>query len=292
MSIVHAPHQGTATARATSQLELVSLGGYRFHLPVGVHRARVTLRVPGVAGECVTTPHGSSSFVLDPHHPSGLAGFLSALDARDLWTAGHRTSIECELIVRVDGLVKASYPVTVQPPVAPYSGDLGPDSAGCLGDDKPTRYVGTGEAPFVGRILHKPIAGMRFYKYGGKFTVRVDERGFDCITFVGSVFGAQSHMDAKGDKLAAHLKAASVKHVPDQSHPATVMHYFKHHAGAKDETYLLWSGGHIVLVHLGSVHEFNVRPKNGYNVTDVEAWLGNPHRAHKRFCLRRDPQLA
>lgn len=263
-------------------------GGYRFDTSWRLGREELWIRVQGHGNEVPLQRRSATRCVFGPTAFEGLELFLEALAPFELWSTATRKTVTCEVVVRSGGTPE-TVPVEVPTPVAPYIGELGAAHLEDLGGSEPTRYVGTGAAPFIGRMLHRPIAGMRFFKYGGLFTTDVNERGFDCISFTGSAFGAQSHMDRTGLELADHLGAAPVPEVPDNSVSGLVHNYF-YNMGDRG-TYLLWSGGHIVVVHGGSVHEFNVKPRNGYNVTRALDWLSAPAKRNTRFSLRRDPRV-
>jgi hypothetical protein len=214
-----------------------------------------------------------------------LPSFLQELKFYNLW----EKTLGCKIVVGANPKTRTDLDVELKTPVAPYQGGIGPENAAVLGDSAPLRYVGTGKAPYIGRMLHPPIAGMRFFKYGGHLTADVTERGFDCITYVGSLFGAQSHMEKTGKELAEHLAAKPVPGIPDSAEAKVVEKYFDNAGSGR--TYLLWSGGHVVTVIDRTVHEFTPTATGGYRATPVVAWLREGTHANLHFTLRTDPQV-
>jgi hypothetical protein len=63
----------------------------------------------------------------------------------------------------------------------------------------------------------------------------------------------------------------------DNADPADVKEFFKTHLSGY---FLLWSGGHIVIVANGTVHEFKASTPSGYATTPVDKWL-EPYKTKK-----------
>jgi hypothetical protein len=76
--------------------------------------------------------------------------------------------------------------------------------------------------------------------------------------------------------------AATVK--LEQADPAHVKEFF---AGPSAGYYLMWSGGHIVIVADGEVHEFKASAPSGYATTAVTKWL-EPYKT-KKLTVRKLP---
>ncbi len=277
-----------------AKCEIVDIrdGGYRFftswELPAGVAGR---LHVGTDSGYFPLKRLSKWALGLGPSESIGLSTFLSYLRSRSLWRTAARKSVSCKLAVGANPKTEQTVKLELVPPVAPYVGMLGAENVRAIGSNAPIKYVGTGKQPFIGRYFHTRIDRMYFFKYGvrgGRFVTELQYRGFDCITFAGSVFGAQSHMDAKGDKLANHLNAKAVAGIPDDSEPAVIFNYFKK-AGQGTGTFLLWSGGHVVIVYKKTAHEF--APGVGYAATPVLDWLAASKRNRLKFCLRSNPQI-
>jgi hypothetical protein len=63
-----------------------------------------------------------------------------------------------------------------------------------------------------------------------------------------------------------------------------VKEYF---AGASNGYFLMWSGGHVVIVANGEVHEFKASVPSGYCRTEVAKWLA-PYKT-KKLTVRQLP---
>jgi hypothetical protein len=279
----------------TARCEVVPIpkGGYHFFPPWEVTSGSTArLHVGNETGYVPLRYHTKWSFQFGPSPDAGLHTFLAYLRSRSLWRTATRTSITCRIVVGANPRTEQAATIELVPPVAPYMGSLGTAGLSALGSNEPIRYVGTGKGEFIGRFLHKPIDSMYFFKHGGKLETDPAKRGFDCITYVGSVFGAQSQMTTSGE-LAKHLQTQAVDGVPNDSPPATIYRYFSS-TGSKKEAYLLWSGGHIVIVHENMVHEFQAPPPYGqgkYVMTPVLGWLSETKRNSKKFNLAKGPRM-
>jgi hypothetical protein len=193
-------------------------------------------------------------------------------------------------------------------PVLPHNGTLLPLDE--TNNGPKLKYLGDSEhGPFYGRMLEVFEPGLLLFKYGGVLETNPQMRGFDCITYCGTVCGAStSHMYEASD-LAKNLGAQEVEfeieeHVPTpQTHghgtagnakgaaaqkvekkkvklenakPAVVKKFFETDRPGR---YIMWSGGHVVLVQNNTVHEFALS-KKGYSATDVKTWLQPYHETH------------
>jgi hypothetical protein len=203
-----------------------------------------------------------------------LPDLLKIIDRLDLWGR----SVECRLYVaRNARVISQSGPQLLSCPVRPY--------AGCLGKDLLKREnVGSFTYPGVGdgRYFHvTPIDGKYYFSYKNKFETANQMRGFDCITYVGTVFGANASdkvamkdgtecgcMAGYGTQLANYLGATAVD--MEMKKEAEIKAFFaKNNMG----TYIMWKEGHTVLVVDSVVHEFTNRAPKGYHETSVAAWL-------------------
>ena len=133
-------------------------------------------------------------------------------------------------------------------------------------------YTATGE----GRLLHTPLDGKYYFKYGGKFEVAGNRRGFDCTTYVGSVYNLQSGMDYNGEKVATAMWATSCG-MEDKT-GNEVKEFFKRHTSGN---YVMWwfdagsGAGHVFGVIKGKYHEFtSAHPHqptpNGYKTGNIQ----------------------
>lgn len=286
-----------AVARAVPakcQVAKISEGGYFFYPPWEIpHGAKGRLHVGRDTHFFPLKRRTKWTFEFGPSASIGLSTFLSYLYSHSLWRTATRKSIACHIVLGDNAKTAQSAKLELVPPVAPYTGKLGTINLKALGTNAPIQYVGTGAHPFIGRMLHKPIDSRYFFKYAGRLETDLTKRGFDCITYVGSVFGAQSHMDKKGKELAEHLGATAVAGVPDDSAPATVYKHFAK-SGEGDGTYVLWSGGHTVIVHDKTVHEFQAPAPRGegkYVSTPVLEWLAEGKRNKYKYGLRKSPKM-
>ena len=79
-------------------------------------------------------------------------------------------------------------------------------------------------------------------------------------------------------------KDNTVKVKLEAADPAHVKGFF---SSAAAGSYLLWSGGHIVLVVDGTVYEFKASAPSGYCSTPVATWL-EPYKT-KKLTVRKLP---
>jgi hypothetical protein len=246
-----------------------------------------------------------------------LPDLLKLIEKRNAW--GQALAIK--LFVALNGtVVSESVAQNLSCPVKPHNGKMLPlDQT----NNGPTlTYQGdSATGPFYGRMFHK-IEGFEgyFFKYAGNFETSNDHRGFDCITYAGTTCGAPVTSMAAAADLGAALGASKCtleKPAPPPAPPkgpptaamgapavastaaaatpgaakieleSTAPQNIKDYL-AKDSTgyYLLWSGGHVVIVADGSVHEF-AYSKKGYATTPVETWL-EPYK-NTKLTLRKLP---
>ena len=223
--------------------------------------------------------------------------------------------------VSLDGtVISESTPQNLPCPVQYHNGKMLPLDETNNGA-KLTYQGDSEEGPFYGRMLHK-IDGMDgyFFKYAGQFETDTSHRGFDCITYAGTTCGAPvTSMGVTADMAAAvnatkctlekpapppptpkgaatppktAPAAASAAATPapatikvelENTEPQNVKDFF---AKSSDGYYLLWSGGHVVVVANGTVHEFALS-KKGYFTSSVETWL-DPYK-NMKLTLRKLP---
>jgi len=192
-----------------------------------------------------------------------LQAVLEAIAALGAWG----TSIPCFLTVRRNGqVVHASNAVSLPCPVRPWKGPLAPSLG--AGDDGP-------HFPYLidGRFFPGyAVRGRHYFVYGGQLETDNTKRGFNCITFAGSVLGVDPGsraMSQTGLELASYLCAVPVglEGVSD----VEVKAYLSTPPGNRG-LYLVWRpdpDGHVILVEDGIVHEFNIIEPQGYRTKPV-----------------------
>jgi hypothetical protein len=203
---------------------------------------------------------------------ANLPAFLSLIGKKKWWG----TQGTCKLIAKRGTAVIAESNLVAFPcPVRPYVGRLTPALG--RGDSGPAlKYTGTPPKYPDGRVLFMPpIDGCYYFAYGGRFETDDSKRGFNCITYVGAVFGVDVNsgaMSGYGTQLVNHCGwencGCENKTLPE------VKAFF---AATPTGTYFLWSEHHIVVVVNGSVHEFRER-LGRYNVQPVSQWQHSDHR--------------
>jgi len=191
-----------------------------------------------------------------------LPNLLEIIGKNKLWG----TPVRCQLILKQNALtVTESNIESFDAPVQPYAGTLKP-GLGCPDGGPTLSYTGIA----TGRMLYQPaIGGKYFFSFGGKFETSNAQRGLNCITYVGAVFGvdpASGALGSYGTQLADHINATQCD--MENKKEAEIKDFFK----VEDTgTYIMWSSSHVVLVVDGTVHEF-CESKNGYSKTPVEDW--------------------
>jgi len=231
---------------------------------------------------------------------ANLGELLSAVDKLGMWGL----PVPCRLQLRYKGaVITTSAPQTLQAPVPPHNGKLLPLDE--TNNGPRLTYQGDPAAKdFHGRMLVQvPGYAKYLFVYGGKFETHSGYRGFDCITYAGTACGASNMHMADSDDLAGSLgatritiehkdkdkdkssgKDTSVKVELEDTDPAYVKEFF---AASTTGYFLMWSGGHIVLVVDGEVHEFKASAPSGYAHTPVAKWL-EPYKT-KKLTVRRLP---
>jgi hypothetical protein len=213
---------------------------------------------------------------------------LRILDNMNLWGI----PVQCRVQVRYRGaVITTSNSKPLQAPVVPHNGKMLPLDQENNGAK--LTYQGDPEAKdFHGRMFAE-VPGFRknLFVYGGMFETRNEFRGFDCITYAGTACGAStSHMAASAD-LAESLQSSPVtvthKKIDPKSGKQTTVnvqlekadpsHVKAFFAAKPDGYFLMWSGGHIVIVANGWVHEFKHSAPSGYAQTNVTNWLEPYH---------------
>lgn len=227
-----------------------------------------------------------------------LVELLSIIEKLDLWSA----PVQCRVQLRYRGtVISTSLPQMLHAPVRPHNGQMLPLDEATNGAK--LTYQGNPEAKdFHGRMfVQVPGYDKYLFIYAGKFETQNEFRGFDCITYVGTACGASNMHMADSNDLAASLGATvvSVLHRSkdpksgkettatvslEDADPSYVKEFF---AGPSGGYFLMWSGGHIVLVADGTVHEFKASAPAGYTCTPVSKWL-EPYKT-KKLTVRRLP---
>ncbi|MCK6433533.1 MAG: peptidoglycan-binding protein [Burkholderiaceae bacterium] len=228
-----------------------------------------------------------------------LGELLSLFDRQHLWA----TTVQVWAQVRLRGqIITRSAPQFLTTPVQPHNGVLLPldqDSNGPA-----LTYQGDAAAKeFHGRMFAKvPGFDKYVFVYAGQFETQQAHRGFDCITYAGTACGASIfHMTEAAD-MASSLGATPVTCTLESSDavtgkvskrsvtlekadPADVRAFFD---GVESTgNYLMWSGGHVVVVSDGEVHEFKASDPSGYARNEVGHWLA-PYKSTK-LTVRRLP---
>jgi len=239
---------------------------------------RLWLGVWPVAGEYIDVTGASSSDVMTKDN---LASLLELIKRKRAWG----TPLQLRLYVALDNrVISESNPQNFICPVQPHNGKLLPLDEVNNGAKLTYQGNATAKPPsFWGRMFHQ-VAGYEgyFFKYGGMLETDAAKRGFDCITYAGTVCGAPTTRMAASSDLVAAMGATACTVVTqdgaagetvtttlDSAQPKYVKEFFKTNTTG---SYLMYSGGHIVVVVDGVVHEFS-SSKQGYAATAVATWL-------------------
>lgn len=275
-----APLRAASAASATLTLNPITLGlirnggyviTYAGQVPTG---ATLLLGLPDTTRSVDVTGRPKND-LLDPARLKKLLALFHQLNA---W--GNPVTVQLHA-VQGGHTVAQSNTQTLRAPVRPHCGCLNPALG--KGDCGP-RLCYTGVQ--TGRMLYQPdIDGRYYYAFGGKFETDNAKRGLNCITYVGAVCGVDPStgaMGAYGTQLANHLGA--IKIGMEQKSKQECLAFFTTdgtRSQLRKGTYIVWNGGHTVLVVDGVVHEFALS-KNGYNQTPVAQW----HFANGPFWVR------
>ena len=272
----------TVSTTPSLKLREISLGrikhggyqiGYDGSVPTG---ARLLLGLPDVHNALDVTGRKSGDVLASDNLPQ----FLSLIAKQEAWWGAEG---RCTLFVIRDGdVIGQSNEQTFACPVRPLVGPLRPELG--QGDTGPLlTYTGTPPKYPDGRVLYMPaIDGRYYFAYAGTFETDNRKRGFNCITYVGAVFGVDVNtgaMGSYGTQLANHCGCTPCD--VENKTLADARAFLVKNRG----TYFMWSAGHIVLVVNGTVHEF--RQKLGrYNTQPVGQWEHDD----RRWWVRKAPK--
>lgn len=169
---------------------------------------------------------------------------------------------------RSGNVVNRHGPVAFQTPVKPLRAPRWPGMAAT--DRGSLIYTKPPGGAYDGSFLwHKEIDGFCYFMHAGKLITDNQRRGFDCITYCGSIFSQDARSGAmaeRGDQLARKLGLleCGMEELAGQDIRSRL-------SATMSGTYLVWGGSHTVLCHNGVIHEF-AESKKGYNETYVEDW--------------------
>jgi hypothetical protein len=236
-------------------------------------------RVPaGRLGDFMEVTDRPGSDLLDK---SNVADFLAIMERRKLWGKPGKVYL---VVWRDEAVVSVSQPKSLDCPVQPWKKSLTPTAIGA-GDDGPNlKYVGTGNNGSV--LVPKKLNGAYFWKRDRVFVTKADDRGFDCITFVGSLYNVEAGAPyGSSAAMATELGASAVSWqnpngdniANGQAKGEVIKDYFD--VAAHTGTYLLWHGSHIVLVVNKTVHEFS-QSKGKYNSESAQSWMSDSRSYH------------
>ena len=230
--------------------------------------------------------------------PENLVDFLKIIST--MLPAPWSTDVSITLLVANDRniLITRSESKSLTTPVRPYGYELAGqlNDEPNLGEDQPIPYVGKTK----GRVLSKDrIGGKYYFVLNNKFETNHDYRGFDCSSFVGSVFHIRPEEGEqyKKDRLSAYSTPDTLATVIGCTGEATIVaskkefqEFFKTH---KSGTYVAY-GTHMVLVHNGVVCEFNSHKgtpePRGYYRTNATEWPASGWGDISDFTIRKTCQ--
>jgi hypothetical protein len=200
-----------------------------------------------------------------------LPQLLALMNKNNLWAT---TAIVTLLVTKGYKVISRSISAFIECPVKPYAGNLRASLGnGSLGEEAgtpPLLYNGAANGSGGGAMFHIPaVEGKYYFEYGGRFETDNSRRGFDCTTFAGAVFNVNPNtgaMAGTAETLANHLGAQSC--AMEEKTGAQVKTFFSTH---KTGTYILGSGGHVMIVVDGVIHEFTLPVgQPGYRHGDVQ----------------------
>lgn len=263
------------------KLARIGLGGYAIRARGSIAAgSRLWLGLPDQANSIEVTGKPLAGLI----DPSNLPQLLALIGKqKTLWGRSGKCQV---FVTRGNELLAKSNVQDIACPVQPYTGTLSP-ALGKGDSGPPLRYTGTPPKYPDGRVFHvPPIDGCRYFSYGGLFETDDRKRGFNCITYVGAVFGVDAHskaMSAYGTQLADHCKCTHVG-CENQTLEQVRNFFIAHPRG----TYLMWSAHHITIVVNATVHEFRER-LNGYNSQPIAQWSHHDHHWWVRKAVRDFP---
>lgn len=250
--------------------------GYTLHL--GFHDLENTIEV---------TNRAANDFL----GSDNLGAVLTIFQKLNRWA----TPVQCQLHLKYKGvLISSSNTQTLNAPVKPHNGCMLPLDE--VNNGAKLTYQGDPQAKdFHGRMFYQvPGYDKYVFVYAGMLETNTNFRGFDCITYAGTTCGASIMHMAESDDLATSLGATTVSHVHkskddktgeeksvtvtlESADPAHVKEFF---VATSTGYFLMWSGGHIVIVADGEVHEFKAGTPSGYSRRPVADWL-EPYKKEK-----------
>lgn len=254
------------------ELGLIAKGGYLISYDGVVPPAgyKVLLGLTSEANSIDVTGRPKNDLM----SPDNLQSLLKIINKLNLWG----TKVDCRLFVKRDGnlISQSDPPQKLDCPVKPYSGALGAELLKKENVGSFT-YPGIG----LGRYFYMPpIDSSYYFAYYSKFETVNALRGFDCITYAGSAFGANASdkvtgkdgklygcMAGYGTQLAEYLKATKVD--MEAKKGLDIKEFFKTNSKG---TYLMWKEGHTTVVVDGVVHEFTNRSPAGYHEASTQEW--------------------
>ena len=217
-----------------------------------------------------------------------LLQFLRVLDRLEPVKWGQK--IQCQLIVQdTQGIEVAgrSHPVQVSTPVKPWVGSLDPELFAadktityCLADET-VGYAGEAEkyyGQFLRRIPGDHNPNRRYFTF--KKTLQTDPkyRGFDCICFVGNLYGIEpGPAYDKGAAMAVALKGEPAV----QMNREQVIDFLKTDEG-RAGWYIMYTGGHVGLIRSGVL--FECKP-SGRGFTPGDTYITGEASAVRRFVV-------
>ncbi|HYA98100.1 MAG TPA: hypothetical protein VEH49_08400, partial [Methylomirabilota bacterium] len=276
-----------------SHLKVPKQGGYVVSYEGSIPPSGYQLYLSVSRGACITSgdQFDPSSGCIDvtkrPKNDlicwDNLPDLLTIIGQQGLWSSPATVAL---CVTRNRMVISYSNVQFMSCPIKPFAGRL----RSCLeavsadhynfgedGGSPPLLYTGNPNGSGGGSfLLIPPIDGDYYFltptactdgSAHGRFAVANDRRGLDCITFVGGVLGADAdtgNMANTGKELAEYLQSESCN--MENKSGDELKQFFSDHP---DGTYIMWSGGHVVLVVDAVIHEFTF---GGYKRTAIENW--------------------
>ncbi len=255
----------------------ISRGGYVIaysgKIPTG---ALILLGVPDAAN-AIDVTHKDRNHLIDAKNR---AHFLALIGKARWWGTKGR----CRLFLKTgNSVVPASNEVTFDCPVKPLvcRPKLGVPTLGLAHPELDgLTYAAEDEHGNGGRFLHVPAIDGCYYFQSGKTadTFEVDNamRGLVCTSYIGAVWGGiaatvDNPLTWTGCRIASCAGVPfNCADVGVTNRPlAEVKNFLEQH---KNETFLVGSSSHIVLVARGVVRDFTNKPRRGYNCRTLNNW--------------------